>query len=179
MVGLVPTISDASIRHSPLRKHKKATFCCLSPDLLHPPASIKQNHRIHLRNRQLQDACPTFRKANYIKPTMSAPVGAVPSTCCKRDGSGCVCAKEATCSCGKQKALHCTCEKAATENKIAGATCSCGQRAAGACTCNRSGEENTVTGDKCACGKRSSNSCTCAGAELGSSELETDFTTKK
>lgn len=170
---------------------------------------------------------------------MSAPVGAVPSSCCKRDGSSCVCAKEATCSCGKQKALHCTCEKASTENKVAGATCSCGtsqtlppgilecplhpasspkhivlftcpakialilillsagQRAAGACTCNRASEENTVSGDKCACGKRSSSmyiapflvlsfmltcpaaSCTCAGAELGQSELETDFTTKK
>ncbi|KAL0265206.1 hypothetical protein SLS55_001171 [Diplodia seriata] len=120
---------------------------------------------------------------------MSAPVGAVPSSCCKRDGTGCVCAKEATCSCGKQKALHCTCEKASMENKLSGATCSCGmsrtlpsdlsQRSAGACTCNRASEENTVSGDKCACGKRSSTSCTCAGTETGQSELETDFTTKK
>lgn len=28
-------------------------------------------------------------------------------------------------SCGKQAALHCNCEKAATENKTAGARCSC------------------------------------------------------
>ncbi|KAK7566238.1 adaptin N terminal region-domain-containing protein [Phyllosticta paracitricarpa] len=86
----------------------------------------------------------------------AAPVNAIPATCCKRDGSGCVCAQEATCSCGKQKALHCTCEKASIENNVSGATCSCGQRAAGACTCNRAGEENTISGDKCACGKRPS-----------------------
>lgn len=55
---------------------------------------------------------------------MSAPVSAVPETCCRREG-GCLCAKEATCSCGKQSALHCNCEKAATENKLVGARCSC------------------------------------------------------
>ena len=55
---------------------------------------------------------------------MSEPTAAVPSSCCGRDG-GCICAKEATCSCGKQAAMHCNCEKAQTENKIAGAKCSC------------------------------------------------------
>ncbi|KAF2473365.1 uncharacterized protein BDR25DRAFT_282856 [Lindgomyces ingoldianus] len=75
-------------------------------------------------------------------------------TCCGRNNGECVCAKEATCSCGKQPALQCTCEKAATENKIAGSTCACGKRPETACTC----------------GKASASA---------SSELETDFTTKK
>lgn len=56
---------------------------------------------------------------------MSEPVATVPVTCCGRDGQGCVCAKEATCSCGKKAALHCDCEKSSTENKITGARCSC------------------------------------------------------
>lgn len=55
---------------------------------------------------------------------MSEPTAAIPATCCGREG-GCICAKEATCSCGKQAAMHCNCEKAATENKLAGARCSC------------------------------------------------------
>merc|ERR1711939_298588 len=126
---------------------------------------------------------PTFQ--HQTKPnqtiTMSAPVAAVPVTCCGREG-GCVCAKEATCSCGKQPALHCTCEKAATENKVEGARCSCNQRAAGACTCSRSSQENTKpTGSTCACGKRSKDSCSCSGTESatgGDYPHETDFTTK-
>ncbi|KAK3118010.1 hypothetical protein LTR53_000046 [Teratosphaeriaceae sp. CCFEE 6253] len=56
---------------------------------------------------------------------MSA-TAAVPATCCGREG-GCICAKEAKCSCGKQSALHCNCEKAQTENKMAGARCSCSE----------------------------------------------------
>nr|POF04091.1 hypothetical protein CFP56_21846 [Quercus suber] len=137
---------------------------------------------------------------------MSAPVAAVPATCCGREG-GCVCAKEATCSCGKKSALHCDCEKASAENVVAGARCSCSesalpsnpsspvrshtdllngwfhvdQRPAGECTCSRAGAENAkpAAGSTCACGKRSSDSCTCGGTEAGvSSELETDFTTK-
>ncbi|KAF2199849.1 hypothetical protein GQ43DRAFT_456867 [Delitschia confertaspora ATCC 74209] len=76
-------------------------------------------------------------------------------TCCGRNNGECVCAKEATCSCGKQPALQCKCEKAATENKVTGSSCACGKRAEDACTCGRT----AATG--------------------GSSELETDFTTKK
>ncbi|KAK5718755.1 hypothetical protein LTR15_008489 [Elasticomyces elasticus] len=93
---------------------------------------------------------------------------------------GCICASEAKCSCGKQSALHCNCEKAQTENKLQGARCSCNQRPAGECTCSRAQTENAEPkGESCACGKRSSDSCTCGGTEAGSSELETDFTTKK
>ncbi|KAK5717014.1 hypothetical protein LTR17_016156 [Elasticomyces elasticus] len=62
------------------------------------------------------------------------------------------------------------------------ATC-CGredQRPAGECTCSRAQTENAgPKGESCACGKRSSDSCTCGGTEADSSELETDFTTKK
>jgi len=56
--------------------------------------------------------------------TMSSTTGAVPATCCGRDG-GCICAKEAKCSCGKQPALQCNCEKSSAENKTSGARCSC------------------------------------------------------
>lgn len=49
----------------------------------------------------------------------------VPTTCCGRSDGNCVCAAQAKCSCGKQSALNCNCEKAATENKVAGARCSC------------------------------------------------------
>jgi hypothetical protein len=49
----------------------------------------------------------------------------VPTTCCGRSGGECVCAAQAMCSCGKQSALHCTCEKATTENVLAGPRCSC------------------------------------------------------
>ena len=130
---------------------------------------------------------------------MSSTTGAVPVTCCGRDG-GCVCAKEAKCSCGKQPALQCTCEKSSTENKTSGARCSCSksiatftipfigmhtnalsdQRPAGDCTCSRAQTENNKpTGSACACGKRSANACNCEGTEVSNaSELETDFTTK-
>jgi hypothetical protein len=47
-----------------------------------------------------------------------------PTTCCGK-ADACVCAQQATCSCGKQSALACTCEKATTENTVAGARCSC------------------------------------------------------
>ncbi|EDU51309.1 Metallothio domain containing protein [Pyrenophora tritici-repentis] len=74
--------------------------------------------------------------------------------CCGRNNGTCVCAQEATCSCGKQPALQCTCDKAATENKLPSSACACGKRAEDACNCSRS--------------------------ETGaSSNLETDFTTKK
>ena len=135
---------------------------------------------------------------------MSSTTGAVPVTCCGRDG-GCICAKEAKCSCGKQPALQCTCEKSATENKTSGARCSCSksiatspqdsllfiqthslttsltdQRPAGECTCSRAQKENDApSGSACACGKRSANACNCERSEAGqASELETDFTTK-
>ncbi len=49
----------------------------------------------------------------------------VPTSCCGRSGQSCVCASKAKCSCGKQSALHCNCEKAKTENVVAGARCSC------------------------------------------------------
>lgn len=49
----------------------------------------------------------------------------VPTTCCGKSGEACVCAAQAKCSCGKQSALSCTCEKANTENTVAGARCSC------------------------------------------------------
>ena len=49
----------------------------------------------------------------------------VPTSCCGRSGQSCVCASKAKCSCGKQSALHCNCEKAKTENVLAGARCSC------------------------------------------------------
>ncbi|KAH8808585.1 hypothetical protein F5884DRAFT_377076 [Xylogone sp. PMI_703] len=47
------------------------------------------------------------------------------TTCCGKNGEGCVCAAQAKCSCGQKNALHCTCEKAETENKISGPRCSC------------------------------------------------------
>ncbi len=50
---------------------------------------------------------------------------AVPTTCCGRSGGDCVCASQAKCSCGKQSALHCDCQKASTENTVAGPRCSC------------------------------------------------------
>ncbi|KAF2872107.1 hypothetical protein BDV95DRAFT_606670 [Massariosphaeria phaeospora] len=75
-------------------------------------------------------------------------------TCCGRNNGQCVCANEATCSCGKQPALQCTCSKAATENKMSDSMCACGKRPEDACTCSRSDN-------------------------AGSSELETDLTTKK
>ena len=71
----------------------------------------------------------------------------IPTSCCGKSGNqGCVCASQAKCkshlprhsspifdtanssmtgSCGKQSALNCTCEKATTENTVAGARCSC------------------------------------------------------
>ncbi|KAL8749164.1 MAG: hypothetical protein Q9199_007854 [Rusavskia elegans] len=50
----------------------------------------------------------------------------IPTSCCGKSGNqGCVCASQAKCSCGKQSALNCTCEKASTENTVAGARCSC------------------------------------------------------
>ncbi|GAB7364582.1 hypothetical protein MBLNU230_g5389t1 [Neophaeotheca triangularis] len=113
---------------------------------------------------------------------MSSATAAVPATCCGREG-GCVCAQEAKCSCGKQAALHCDCERAQTENVVAGARCSCNQRKAGECTCSRAPQENSgIKGDACACGKRAKgtvDSCSCGGTEVGgASNLETDFTTK-
>ncbi|KAJ4336118.1 hypothetical protein N0V95_008712 [Ascochyta clinopodiicola] len=85
--------------------------------------------------------------------------------CCGRNNGECVCAKEATCSCGKQPALQCSmplflhphpsyCNKAADENKMPTNTCACGKRAEDSCTCGRSDNN-------------------------GTSNLETDFTTKK
>ena len=47
-----------------------------------------------------------------------------PTSCCGRSdsaGNTCVCKSQAKCSCGKNAALSCNCEKAATENKVAGA----------------------------------------------------------
>ena len=66
----------------------------------------------------------TINPTNPTHITMSSTTGAVPITCCGRDG-GCICAQEAKCSCGKQPALQCTCEKSSTENKTSGARCSC------------------------------------------------------
>ncbi|KZF22778.1 hypothetical protein L228DRAFT_247160 [Xylona heveae TC161] len=105
----------------------------------------------------------------------------VPTTCCGRDGQGCICASEAKCSCGSHSALHCTCDKAATENTISGARCSCRARAQGQCNCHRAATENkTITGDACACGQRQAGACTCEKAvDGGLLPTETDFTTVK
>ncbi|OOF91295.1 hypothetical protein ASPCADRAFT_211125 [Aspergillus carbonarius ITEM 5010] len=105
------------------------------------------------------------------------------STCCKTSGDGnCVCAAQAKCSCGKENALHCTCNKASTENTVAGARCSCRARPAGECTCERAASENhPVRGETCPCGKRSSSSCTCEkgrAVDEAVGQLETDFTTR-
>lgn len=66
-------------------------------------------------------------------------------------------AKQATCSCGQQSALHCTCDKATSENEVAGPRCSCRARPAGECTCDRASDENsTLSGATCQCGSRPS-----------------------
>ncbi|MCJ1351993.1 MAG: hypothetical protein MMC33_001977 [Icmadophila ericetorum] len=75
--------------------------------------------------------------------------------------------------------MNCNCDKAATENKVAGARCSCRARPAGACNCDRANVENKVEGSTCACGKRPSNACTCENAPGGGLlPGEIDFTTK-
>ncbi|RFU36288.1 hypothetical protein B7463_g35, partial [Scytalidium lignicola] len=102
------------------------------------------------------------------------------STCCGKSGEGCVCATQAKCSCGQKNALHCTCNKAETENKIAGPRCSCRARPAGQCTCDRAGTENaTPTGPTCSCGARPADACSCEkAADGGLYPHETDFTTQ-
>ena len=65
---------------------------------------------------------------NTIKSTKTLTIHltmTVPTSCCGRSGQSCVCASKAKCSCGKQSALQCNCEKAKTENVVAGARCSC------------------------------------------------------
>lgn len=79
-------------------------------------------------------------------------------------------------------ALQCQCDKAATENDIAGPRCSCRARPAGECTCSRSTSENAkVDGETCACGSRPADACTCEKAQDGgfNPALEIDFTTRK
>lgn len=67
-----------------------------------------------------------YQYSNYTSPINSSQTTmTVPSTCCGRSGEACVCATQAKCSCGKQSALECNCEKAKTENTVAGARCSC------------------------------------------------------
>jgi len=56
----------------------------------------------------------------------SATTSAPPACCGRKDGQGCVCRNEATCSCGKKSAGACDCEKKSEENAVKGATCSCG-----------------------------------------------------
>ncbi|KAJ9129669.1 hypothetical protein NKR19_g10251 [Coniochaeta hoffmannii] len=111
---------------------------------------------------------------------------AKPSTCCGKGDSGCVCAKQATCSCGKTHALHCTCDKAPKENSVEGPRCSCRARPAGQCTCDRADTENTKltkpAAGSCSCGVRPADACTCEKAPdagFNPVEHETDFTTKK
>ena len=141
---------------------------------------------------------------------MASQVAQASSTCCgKATGGDCVCGKsfterssqmdkhsgqreanatsvctaqQAKCSCGKEKALNCSCDKAASENTVAGARCSCHARPAGQCNCDRSGTENApVAGSTCACGSRPADACTCEKSTTGgaANPNETDFTTKK
>ena len=86
--------------------------------------SSSKDHSIHQpSSHQLQQT--QHNTSNLNPSTMSSTTtGAVPVTCCGRDG-GCICAKEAKCSCGKQPAMQCNCEKSTTENKTSGAGCSC------------------------------------------------------
>ena len=74
----------------------------------------------------------TISSIRYSKPPINSTnthtrqlTMTVPTSCCGRSGQSCVCASNAKCSCGKQSALHCNCEKAKTENVVAGARCSC------------------------------------------------------
>lgn len=119
--------------------------------------------------------------SNYLSPITPPQITmTVPSTCCGRSNGSCACAAEAKCSCGKQSALKCNCEKATTENAVAGARCSCRLRAAGECTCERAQTENAKpAGSTCACGARPANACSCEKAtDGGNLPSETDFTTK-
>ncbi len=86
---------------------------------------------MHILSRSIH----TLKTITTFSPTVQASVPksristssimTVPTTCCGRSSESCVCAAQAKCSCGKQSALNCNCEKAETENAVAGARCSC------------------------------------------------------
>jgi len=61
-----------------------------------------------------------------MSSSTTATTSSPPACCGRKDGQGCVCRNEATCSCGKKSAGACDCEKSSQENAVKGATCSCG-----------------------------------------------------
>ena len=116
----------ADLRNSPSNQNELIT-CLACLHITHkylsrcPPVYLFHNIQSHSEALiKASIATSVFQSPNHntnftmVKPT----------TCCGK-ADACVCAQQATCSCGKQSALACTCEKATTENTVAGARCSC------------------------------------------------------
>lgn len=86
------------------------------------------NFEHHSQRQQSRSSSTDYLQSIFPLPISSATSISkmtVPTTCCGRSDGNCVCAAQAKCSCGKQSALNCNCEKAPTENTVAGARCSC------------------------------------------------------
>ncbi len=106
--------------------HKKSRSARRQPELFPFPNIFLTHSSAHSTPKTtISSICHSKAPIKSTKPLIKHLTMTVPTSCCGRSGQSCVCASKAKCSCGKQSALHCNCEKAKTENVVAGARCSC------------------------------------------------------
>ena len=106
--------------------HKKSLSARRQPELFPFPNNFLTHSPAHsIPETTISSTCYSKAPIKSTKTLIKHLTMTVPTSCCGRSGQSCVCASKAKCSCGKQSALHCNCEKAKTENVVAGARCSC------------------------------------------------------
>ena len=106
--------------------HKKSRSARRQPELFPFPNILLTHSPVRpTPETTISSICYSKAPTKSTKILLKHLTMTVPTSCCGRSGQSCVCASKAKCSCGKQSALHCNCEKAKTENAVAGARCSC------------------------------------------------------